>query len=99
VDGIICDSIAPAAKPLQGTGPAAGRDQRRYKSYAYHEGNRDYRLVIPEGLAVVRGILVVGNYPGGDSREQDREVWYREFMHLHDFAFLGQKGGNARPDE
>jgi len=44
---------------------------------------------MPEGLAVVRGILVVGPWAGGDSRELYREVWYREFTHLHDFAFLG----------
>jgi hypothetical protein len=37
----------------------------------------------------VRGILVVGPGAGGDSRDLYHEVWYREFMHLHDFAFLG----------
>jgi hypothetical protein len=44
---------------------------------------------MPEGLAVVRGTLVVGPYAGGDSRDLHREAWYREFLHLHDFAFLG----------
>src|SRR5262249_57106056 len=36
--------------------------------------------------------LVVGPYSGGDSRDYHQEVWYREFLHLHDFAFLGAKG-------
>jgi hypothetical protein len=40
---------------------------------------------VPEGLKVVRGILAVGPYAGGDSREFHKEVWYREFMHLHGF--------------
>jgi hypothetical protein len=69
-----------------------GAEPRRYKSYEYPEAGKTLRLTVPEGLAVVRGILVVGNYSGGDSRELYREVWYGEFMHLHDFAFLGMKG-------
>jgi hypothetical protein len=44
---------------------------------------------MPEGLDVVRGILVVGPWSGGDSRDLYKEVWHREFMHLHGFAFLG----------
>jgi hypothetical protein len=53
---------------------------------------------MPEGLAVVRGILVVGPGAGGDSRDLFREVWYREFMHLHDFAFLGTKAFNSHAE-
>jgi hypothetical protein len=78
-----------AAQPLPSTGASAGPDLRRYKSYEYTEAGKTLRLTMPEGLAVVRGILVVGPGAGGDSRELYREVWYREFMHLHDFAFLG----------
>jgi hypothetical protein len=89
MDGILIDSITPAAKPLPGTGASAGRDRRQYKSYDYTEAGKSLRLTMPEGLAVVRGILVVGPYAGADSRDLYREVWYRDFLHLHDFAFLG----------
>src|SRR5262249_36035568 len=54
-------------------------------------GEHKFRLVVPEGLAVVRGILVVGPYAGGDSRDYHEQVWYREFLNLHGFAFLGAK--------
>jgi hypothetical protein len=53
------------------------------------EGEHKFRLVIPENLAVVRGILVIGPYSGGDSRDYYEQVWYREFLNLHGFAFLG----------
>jgi hypothetical protein len=52
-------------------------------------GEHKFRLVIPENLEVVRGILVVGPYSGGDSRDFHEQAWYREFLNLHDFAFLG----------
>lgn len=78
-----------AAESESFTGTAAAADRRRYKSYEYKETGKTIRLTMPEGLAVVRGILVVGPYAGADSRELYREVWYREFLHLHDFAFLG----------
>jgi predicted esterase len=47
--------------------------------------------VVPDGLAAVRGILLVGPYAGGDSRDYHEQTWYREFLHLHGFAFLGAK--------
>ena len=72
-------------------GPAAGRDRRRYKSYDYTQADHKFRLVVPEDLAVVRGILLVGPYSGGDSRDYHQQVWYREFLNLHGFAFLGAK--------
>jgi hypothetical protein len=87
--GIIVDSITPAARPLPGTGASARPDPRTYQSYEYTEAGKTLRLTVPDGLAVVRGILVVGPGAGGDSRDLYREVWYREFMHLRDFAFLG----------
>ena len=59
------------------------------KSYEYAEADHKFRLVVPEDLEVVRGILVIGPYSGGDSRDYHQQVWYREFMHLHGFAFLG----------
>jgi hypothetical protein len=91
-DSIIIESITPAAKPMPGVGVSTELDQHRYRSYEYTEAGGSFRLTLPEGLAVVRGILVVGPYAGADSREFYREVWYREFMHLHDFAFLGTHG-------
>jgi hypothetical protein len=35
--------------------------------------------------------LVVGPYAGGDSRDYHEQVWYREFLNLHGFAFMGAK--------
>jgi len=69
---------------------------RRYKVYDYGEAGKEYRLVVPEGLKTVRGLLVECNYAGGDSRED----WticscYREFMHLHGFGLVGSKGDNT----
>jgi hypothetical protein len=73
-------------------GPSTRADSRKYQPYDYVDGDRSFRLVVPEDLKVVRGILAVGPYAGGDSRDLHKEVWYREFMHLHGFAFLGAKG-------
>lgn len=73
-------------------------DLHQYKSYEYTEANKTIRLTIPEGLRVVRGILVVGPHNGGDSREMYREVWYREFMHLHSFAFLGAQSFSSHAE-
>jgi hypothetical protein len=77
---------------------SAGLDPRKYESYEYREAGKTVRLTMPEGLAVVRGILVVGPYAGADSRELYREVWYREFMHLHDFAFLGAQSFSSHAE-
>lgn len=66
-------------------------DQRKYQSYDYAEGDHKFRLVVPDGLPIVRGILVVGPYSRGDSRDYHQQAWYREFLHLHRFAFLGAK--------
>jgi hypothetical protein len=81
-----------------GTAASAAPDRHRYRSYEYTEAGKTLRLTMPEGLAVVRGILVVTNYAGGDSRELYREVWYREFMHLHHFAFLGAQGFSSHAE-
>jgi hypothetical protein len=70
---------------------SATADGPKYQSYDYTEANHKLRLVVPDGVAVVRGILVVGPYSGGDSRDYHQQAWYREFLHLHDFAFLGAK--------
>ncbi|HEY7312791.1 MAG TPA: hypothetical protein VH643_25735 [Gemmataceae bacterium] len=89
---------APAAKPLPSTGASTRPDRRRYKSYDYTEAGKSLRLTMPEGLAVVRGILVVGPYAGADSRELYHEVWYREFLHLHEFAFLGAQSFSSHAE-
>jgi hypothetical protein len=73
------------------TGPSTRPDPHKYKSYDHTEADHKFRLVVPEDLAVVRGILVVGPYSGGDSRDYHQQVWYREFLNLHGFAFLGAK--------
>jgi hypothetical protein len=79
-----------------GTGRCAEPTQPGYKVYDHivkptppATGEHKFRLVVPAGLAVVRGILVVGPYAGGDSRDYHEQVWYREFLNLHGFAFLG----------
>jgi hypothetical protein len=83
---------------LPGTGASAEPKQPGYKVYAHvvkatppAEGEHKFRLVVPDGLPVVRGILLVGPYSGGDSRDYHEQVWYREFLNLHGFAFLGAK--------
>jgi hypothetical protein len=77
------------------TGPSARPDPHHYKSFEYTEAGKTVRLVIPDGLAVVRGILVVGPYARADSRDYYQQVWYREFLHLHGFAFLGAHWPNS----
>jgi hypothetical protein len=50
------------------------------------------RVTIPEGLATVRGLLVVTNPASGDTRDEYRQTWHRAFMAQHGFAFLGASG-------
>ena len=97
MDGILIDSITPA-KADPGTGAPAAAKRPGYKVYDHvvkatppAMGEHKFRLVVPDGLAVVRGILVVGPYSGGDSRDYHEQVWYREFLNLHGYAFLGAK--------
>src|SRR5262245_53594469 len=71
--------------------PSAAPDSRKGKTYDDAESDHKFRLVVLEGLAVVRGILVVGPCLGGDSRDFHEQAWYREFLNLHGFAFLGAK--------
>ena len=74
-----------------GAADAATTKQEKYKVYDYTLAVHKFRLVMPEDLAVVRGILLVGPYSGGDSRDYHEQAWYREFLNLHGFAFLGAK--------
>src|SRR5262245_21324195 len=69
---------------------------RNYTVYDYAEPEREYCLVIREGLKTVRGLLVECNYAGGDSRNDWTFcTYYREFMHLHDFGVVGSRGNNS----
>src|ERR1051325_1729740 len=69
----------------------------QYTVYDYADpATKKFCVVIPEGLKTVRGLLVQCNYAGGDSRQDWTFChYYREFMHLHDFAFIGSKGNNS----
>jgi predicted esterase len=89
-DGLLVENITPVeANPRRS--PSAAPNQPGRQIYDYTEAVHKFRLVVPDGLAVVRGILLVGPYAGGDSRDYYRQIWYREFLHLHGFAFLGAK--------
>lgn len=72
-----------------------GAAPQQYGTYDYAELGKEYRLAVPTGLKTVRGILVVANYAGGDSRDYYAQNWYGEFMDLHGFAFVGSKGNNS----
>jgi len=74
---------------------AASSAPQQYESYDYAEPGKEYRLVVPRELKMVRGILVVCNYLGGDSRGYYAQNWYSEFIDLHGFAFIGSKGNNS----
>ena len=67
---------------------------RKYSVYDYVDpATKNFRVVIPEGLKTVRGLLVNCNYGGGDSRgDWSFCHYYREFMHLHDFALVASAG-------
>jgi hypothetical protein len=73
---------------------------REYATYDYTDAAKKakLRLVIPKELAVVRGILVVPPFSGGDTREFHQQVWYREFLHFHGFAFLGADWAGSNED-
>jgi len=91
-DGIIVESVTPA-KATSGGGSAAPKSSKSSKHKVYDHAVKDhkFRLVVPEGLKVVRGILVVGPCIGGDSRDYHKQPWYGELLNLHGFAFLGAK--------
>src|SRR5215467_10770392 len=88
---VIIVLIALFTSAVQLGAAAATTKQENCKVYDYTLADHKFRLVIPEDLAVVRGILLVGPYFGGDSRDYYEQAWYREFLNLHRFAFLGAK--------
>ncbi len=67
---------------------------RRYTVHDYADpATKKFCVVIPEDLKTVRGLLVQCNYAGGDSRQDWTFcTYYREFMHLHDFALVASAG-------
>jgi hypothetical protein len=89
--------VTVPSRPAE-TGPSARPDPHQYKSFEYTEAGKTVRLSITDDLSVVRGILVVTNCAGCDSRDYYQQVWYREFMHLHGFAFLGAQGFNSHAE-
>src|SRR5262249_35391811 len=67
---------------------------RKYTVYDYADpATKRFCVVIPEDLKTVRGLLVQCNYAGGDSRGDWTFChYYREFMHLHNFALVASAG-------
>jgi hypothetical protein len=67
---------------------------RKYTVHDYADPvTKNFRVVIPESLKTVRGLLVECNYSGGDSRyDWTFCTYYREFMHLHGFALVASAG-------
>src|SRR5690348_6713971 len=65
-----------------------------YTVYDYADpATKKFCVVIPESLKMVRGLLVQCNHAGGDSRGDWTFChYYREFMHLHDFALIASAG-------
>ena len=90
-------AVSPAV-----TVTARRRAQWTARSYDYEETNegalKQARLTIPDGLGVVRGVLVFSNAAGGDTREAWKQSWCREFLYMHDFAFLGTKAFNSHSE-
>ncbi|MBX3399310.1 MAG: hypothetical protein KF873_11250 [Gemmataceae bacterium] len=95
-DGIIVERIDPAPPANAAKTPVPKKAGYRIYDHAVKaappgDADHQFRLVIPDNLTTVRGLLVVGPYSGGDSRDYHGQVWYREFLNLHGFAFLGAK--------
>jgi hypothetical protein len=90
--------VLGACVVVDGSDPAAATSNKSPRLVAYDYGEtaenmlKEVRLTIPDGLATVRGILVVSNPAGGDTREWHKVAWHREFMTIHGFAFLGTRG-------
>jgi hypothetical protein len=67
---------------------------RKYTVHDYADpATKRFCVLIPEDVKTVRGLLVECNYAGGDSRKDWTFcTYYREFMHLHDFALVASAG-------
>src|SRR5262249_31538401 len=77
------------------TSSVVAATNRQSKAYNYADpATKKFCVVIPEGLKTVRGLLVECNYAGADSRHDWTFcTYYREFIHLHDFALVASAGG------
>ncbi len=101
-DGILVVSIAlaTATTPTETSGVAAVSSNVvtvancKCTVYEYTDpDSKTYCVVIPAGLKTVRGLFVNSNYYAGDSRNDWTLChYYREFMHLHDFALVAANG-------
>lgn len=98
----VTDGAGQTALSAPVTCLASSNPQRKSTPYDYEEtvaGKfKQFRLWIPEAMATLRGILVVTNSAGGDTRNSYKEAWYEQFMYLHDFAFLGTVGETSHVD-
>jgi hypothetical protein len=59
--------------------------------YNWEQGsgqNRAARLWIPDGVDTIKGILIVGNGAGGDSRSDVNLAYNQAFAKLHGFAII-----------
>jgi hypothetical protein len=94
------DGTVTTTEPVTVT--AQCRRERPVTSYDYEEEGegvtKSLRLTIPDNLKLVRGILVNTNGSSGDTRTSWQDPWFREFMALHGFAFLGAKQFNSHLD-
>jgi hypothetical protein len=87
--------LSPAAETTSTvTSSVVTVSNRKYTVFDYADpAPKRFCVVIPEGLKTVRGLLVECNYSGGDSRRDWTFcTYYREFMHLHDFALVASAG-------
>ncbi len=96
--GASADDAPPGAAPQAPTVTASaiaagGRDYNVFDCADPASAPKAFRVVIPAGLGSVRGLLVNCNYGGGDSRGDWTFChYYREFMHLHNFALVASAG-------
>lgn len=86
----VIESVAGPTQPAV-TSSVVTVEADRYTVYDYDDlTTRNHRVVVPEGLKTVRGLLVNACYSGGDSRSDWTFCeYYRQFMHLHGFAYVG----------
>ena len=96
---LICASLILAVSASAQTTPTVNSkvvtaSHRQYTVYDYGDpATKQFCVVIPKRLKTVRGLLVQCNYAGGDSRgDWTFCAYYREFMHLHDFALVASAG-------
>ena len=81
--------VTPRAAFAEG-GPAWSYDTYDYTETIERGVVKKYRLAVPKGVSTVKGILVVSNCAGGDSRDWYKSgTAYESFINLHDFAFVG----------